>query len=151
MSKAKKGDSVKVNYTGKLDDGTVFDSSEICGCEDDDCETGPLEFTIGEEDVFPELEQAVIGMAPGDTKTVKIPAETAYGNFDENLVVKVDRKEFPADINPEVGQILEMTDEEGRDFPVAVMDITENIVTLDANHPLSGRDLFFEIELVEIG
>jgi peptidylprolyl isomerase len=150
MRKAQQGDRVKVNFTGRLDDGTVVDASVDC-CEDDscDCETGPAEITLGEEEVVPGLEQAIIGMAPGEKKTVRLACEDAYGERDEEMVMEIDRAEIPEDIAPEVGQTLELTDEDGESFLVTVTDITDSEVVLDANHPLAGVDITYEIELVD--
>lgn len=138
---AKTGDTVKVHYTGKLDDGTVFDTSN---------EREPLQFTIGEEQVIPGFEQAVIGMKPGESVTVKIPVDKAYGPYHEEWVIVVERDQFSADLEPEVGQRLQMTQADRRIIMVTVTDISESSVTLDANHPLAGKDLTFEIRLVEI-
>ncbi len=151
--KAKQGDTVKVNFTAKLEDGTIVDSSDECGCIDCECEdeeTGPFAFTIGEEEVIPGLEQAMIGMAPGETKTVTLTAEEAYGPYDDELVMEVPRSEFPDSIHPEVGQTLELTGEDGDEFLVTVSEVNDEVVLLDANHPLAGKDLTYEIELVEI-
>lgn len=150
---AKQGDTVKVNYVARLEDGTVVDTSEDCGCDDCNCEeeTGPLAITLGEEEVVPGLEQAIIGMQPGEKKTIKLSADDAYGDYDEELVMEVPRAEFPDDINPEVGQTLELTDDDGEAFLVTVTDVSDELVILDANHPLAGKDLTYELELVEIG
>ncbi len=149
MTEAKKGDKVRVNYTGKLEDGTVVEASSQCDCEG--CETGPLEFVIGEEEVLPGLESAVIGMKPGEEKTVHIPSDQAYGPYDEEMVMVVEREHLPADLEPEVGQVLELTDEDGEAFAVEVTEVTDTTITLDANHPLAGRDLIFDIRLEQIG
>lgn len=151
MAQAKQGDRVRVNYTGRLTDGSIVDSSEDC-CDDESCshETGPLEFTIGEEEVIPGLEQALVGMQPGEKKTVEIPSDEAYGPRDEELVMEVPRSDLPAELNPEVGDVLEVTDDEEGDFAVTVAAVTADTVTLDANHPLAGEDLVFDLELVEI-
>jgi len=138
---AKTGDTVKVHYTGKLDDGTVFDSSN--GRE-------PLQFTIGEGQVIPGFEQAVTGMKPGESQTVKIPVEEAYGPYQQELVLVVGQDQFPADLEPEVGQQLQITQADGKVTVVTVTGISESGVILDANHPLAGKDLTFEIELMEI-
>lgn len=169
MQTAQQGDTVRFHYIGKLDDGTIFDSTDDCGtdcgcgddaCEDDACGCGcgdeeeaggPLEIVLGSDEIIPALEQALIGMAPGESKTVRIPADEAYGPRDEELMLVVDRKEFPDDINPEVGQTLEITDEDGEPFPVLVAKVGDAEVVLDANHPLAGEDLTFEVTLVEIG
>jgi peptidylprolyl isomerase len=140
-SAAKEGSTVKVHYTGKLDDGTVFDTS---------IERDPLEFTIGDGDVIPGFEQAVIGMTPGELKTVTIPAEEAYGPYDEELVIEVDRSKIPEDIEPEIGMQLQGTLESGAVIQYTVIAVSESTVTLDANHPLAGKDLTFDIELVDI-
>lgn len=139
-----------MNFTGKLDDGTVVDASVDNCCDDEcECETGPVELTIGEEEVVPGLEKALIGMAPGEKKTVRLVSEEAYGERDEEMVMEVDRGEIPEDIAPEIGQTLELTDEEGEAFLVTVTNITETEVVLDANHPLAGVDITYEIELVD--
>lgn len=141
MAQAKKGDTVKVNYTGKLSDGTVFDSSQ--GRE-------PLEFTLGEGQLIPGFENAVEGMNPGDTSTVEIPSGKAYGSHDSDMVMVINRNELPPDLEPEVGDMLQMR---GPDGSVAVATVTEtgdDSITIDANHPLAGKDLTFEIELLEI-
>lgn len=138
---AKDGDTVRVHYTGELDDGTEFDTS-----------TGgdPLEFTIGSGQLIPGFDQAVVGMSPGESKTVIIPAEEAYGPHRDELVQVVDRSELPADLEPEVGQQLQRRQEDGRIAVFTVIDVSESTVTLDANHRLAGQDLTFHIELVEI-
>jgi len=151
MATAKTGDKVKIHFTGTLEDGTVFDATDDCTDDGCGCEAGPMEFTIGGEEVFPAFEQAVIGLAPGEKRTVKIPAAEAYGERSEEMVVTVERAEMPADLNPTVGQMLEVTDDDGDAFPVTVTSVTDSIVTLDANHPLAGKDLTFDIELVSIG
>jgi peptidylprolyl isomerase len=150
MAQAKTGDKVKVRYTGRLEGGEVFDSSE---CHEDDCscESGPLEFTIGDGHVIPGFDQAIIGMSPGDTKTVVIPADQAYGERIEEMVAVVDRKDIPADLTLEEGSQLEVTQEDGNVFPVIITEVTESTVTIDANHPLAGRELTFDLRLVAIG
>lgn len=141
MEQVKAGDTVKVHYTGKLEDGTVFDSS---------VEDEPLEFTVGSGTLIPGFEQAVVGMAPGETKTEKIPADEAYGPYQEAMVMQIDRNYIPEDFEPEVGQHVEIQRPSGEVLEVTIIDITESAVTLDANHPLAGMDLIFEIELLEI-
>ncbi len=147
MSQAKQGDAVKVHYTGKLADGTVFDSSES---GEEDIAAEPFAFTIGTEQVIPGFEQAVIGMAVGEAKTVTIPVAGAYGNHMEQMVAVVKKSDIPPNITPEVGQHLEITQEDGSSFPVIITAVTDEEVTLDANHPLAGHDLTFEIKLVAI-
>lgn len=141
MTQAKKGDTVKVHYTGALDDGTVFDSSNG---------RDPLEFTVGEGAVIQGLEEAVEGMSPGEEKTVKVGADRAYGPHHEEMVVDVERKRIPSDIKPEVGLKLQISREDGKISPVTVTGVTEEKVTLDANHPLAGKDLTFEIKLLDV-
>lgn len=141
MAQAKVGDKVKVHYTGRFDNGQVFDSSE---------NRNPLEFTIGQGQVVPGFENAVIGMNPGDSKTERIDAENAYGPYVDEMVITVNRSQIPQDMNPEVGQELEVRSPEGDVIPVMVTDVTEETITLDANHPLAGQALTFDIKLVEI-
>ena len=139
---AKRGDTVQVEYTGTLEDGTVFDSS-----------TGraPLEFTIGSGQLIPGFDQAVIGMKVGEKKTVTIPAEEAYGPRHDEMVIEVEREKIPSDIEPVVGMMLASTQQDGSKVVFTITDISDNnTVTLDANHPLAGKDLTFEIELVKI-
>lgn len=150
MAQAKAGDTVKVHYTGRLEDGSVFDSSE-CHDEECGCETGPLEFTIGEGQVIPGFEQAVQGMSIGESKTVTIPVAEAYGDRQDELVAQVPRSDLPPGMEPEVGQQLEVTQEDGSSFPVLVIDVDAESITLDANHPLAGKDLTFDLKLVAIG
>ncbi|MDJ0845302.1 FKBP-type peptidyl-prolyl cis-trans isomerase [Crocosphaera sp.] len=141
MVQAKLGDTVKVNYTGKLGDGTVFDSS---------VNRDPLQFSLGEGQVIAGFEEAVVGMSPGDSKSVTIPSEQAYGPYQDELVIVVDEKQMPSDLSVEVGQQLQMRHSSGQAVPVMVTNVTDDKVTLDANHPLAGKDLTFEIELVTI-
>ena len=140
-AKAKEGDTVKVHYTGKLKDERIFDSSQ---------DAEPLELTVGSGQVIPGFEKAVIGMSVGDSKTVEIAADEAYGPYRDELVVEVDRERIPEDLAVEVGQPLVLRQAEGPPIRVMVTDISEQSVTLDANHPLAGEDLTFEVELVEI-
>jgi len=147
MAQAKKGDRVKVHYTGRLDDGAVFDSSE---CGDCSCESTPLEFVIGEGNIIPGFEQGVLGMSPGESKTVVIPPAEAYGDRVEEVVATLNKSELPADLNPQVGHQLEVTMQNGESLPVMVTEVTEDTITLDANHPLAGKTLTFDIKLVEI-
>jgi peptidylprolyl isomerase len=142
MVQAKPGDTVKIHYTGRLDDGTVFDSS---------ADRDPLEFTLSGGQVIPGFDQAVVGMAPGETKTEKIPMDQAYGPYRAEMVVEVSRQQMPPDLEPEVGQQLQVQQPDGQILPVFVTEVTESKVTLDANHPLAGEDLTFDIQLVEIG
>jgi peptidylprolyl isomerase len=141
MNQVRDGDTVKIHYTGKLDDGTEFDTSL-----DDE----PLEFTVGKQEVIPGMEQAVIGMAPGDSKTITIASDEAYGPYHDEMVLVVDRTEFPKEMEIEVDQQLSVMIEEDRSVIVTVTDVNDSTVTLDANHPLAGEDLTFDIQLVEI-
>jgi len=141
MAQAKTGDTVKVHYTGKLDDGTTFDTS---------ADREPLQFTIGEGQLITDFEQAVIGMNPGDSKTVQIPSDNAYGPRHEEMVMEVDRQEIPEGMNPEVDQMLQVRQSDGQAFVVKVTAVSESKVTLDGNHPLAGKDLTFDIQLDEI-
>jgi peptidylprolyl isomerase len=169
MAQATTGDRVKVHYTGTLEDGSVFDKSEdsveqpddrSCGCGskkdiDDGCgcdshATGPMEFVIGAGQLIPKFEAAVIGLEPGQSVTVTIPADDAYGQRAEEMVAVIERSEIPSDIHPEPGQQMEVILEDGSPLPVLVTEVTDTNITLDGNHPLAGRDLTFAIRLVEI-
>ena len=135
------GDTVSVHYTGSLNDGTVFDSSEG---------RDPLPFTVGAGQVIPGFEKAVIGLKLGESVTVTIPVDEAYGPYREDLVVTVDRSELPADREPEIGQQLQRVLTDGSIITFVITEVAESTVTLDANHPLAGKELTFDIELVEI-
>ncbi len=141
MAQAKIGDTVQINYTGKLADGTIFDTSR---------DRHPLQFTIGKGQLIAGFEQAVIGMNKGESKTVVIPADQAYGPRLAENVVAVDRKHLPADLKAEAGQRLEITQTDDKTILVTVVEVSEASMTLDANHPLAGKDLTFDIELVGI-
>ena len=141
MAQAKHGDTVKVHYTGKLEDGTVFDTS---------INRDPLQFTIGEGQIIPGFEQAVVGMNPGESKTTKVPADKAYGPHHKEMVLVVDRNQFPVDLKPEVGQKLQIRRTDGQTTVVTVTAVSGSSVTLDANHPLAGKDLTFDIQLIEL-
>jgi peptidylprolyl isomerase len=138
---ARQGDKVKVHYRGRLEDGFEFDTS---------IGRDPLVFVIGENDVIPGFEEAAIGMSSGDMKTVSIAAESAYGPYNDELVVEMPREYIPEDIVPEVGVLLKLIDNDGQEIPVRVTDIDDDTITLDANHPLAGKILIFDIELLEI-
>lgn len=141
MGEAKQGDKVKVNYTGKLADGSVFDSSEG---------RDPIEFKVGEGKVISGFEDAVVGMNAGETKTVTVQPADGYGEHQSELVLQVDRSAIPADVQIEVGQVLTMGNDQGATMNVLVVEVTDDVVTLDANHPLAGMTLEFAIELLEI-
>jgi FKBP-type peptidyl-prolyl cis-trans isomerase 2 len=140
-AQAQRGDTVKVHYTGKLPDATVFDSSR---------QGDPLEFTIGAGEVIPGFEQAVVGMQAGESRSTTIPSDMAYGDYDEDMILEVDRAQLPAEVAPAVGQQYQLVNPDGDAMIVTVTGISDGSVTLDANHPLAGQDLTFEIELVEI-
>ena len=141
MAQAKDGDTIKVHYTGKLDDGSVFDSST---------DRDPLEFKLGENRIIGGFEKAVIGMEPGEKSMVKIPAEEAFGPHREEMVIEMKKEDFPADVDPKIGQKFNLHQSDDQTVIVTVTEVTENTVTLDANHPLAGKELTFDIELVEI-
>lgn len=149
MAQAKDGDRVKVHYTGRLDDGSVFDSSE-CAEDDCGCGHGPLEFTLGAGEVIPGFDAGVKGLAVGESKTIHIPVEEAYGERIEEMVAVVPRGDLPPEMKPEVGQQLEVTQEDGQIFQVLVVEVTDESITIDANHPLAGQPLNFDLKLVEI-
>jgi peptidylprolyl isomerase len=138
---AEHGSRVKVHYTGRLDDGTVFDSSE--GRE-------PLAFTIGLGQMIPGFEQGVIGMEVGQSRVINIAATDAYGEYRPEGVLDVQRSEIGAEMELEVGMRLQATQEGGRRVDMQVIAITDDTVTLDANHPLAGKDLTFDIQVVEV-
>lgn len=138
---AKKGDKVKVHYHGRLTDGTTFDSSQ--GRQ-------PLEFEVGSGMVIKGFDDGVTGMSVGDKKTISIPAEDAYGQKQEEMIIEFPRANFPPDISPETGMTLNMHSENGQELPVVITEVNADTVTLDANHPLAGKDLIFDIELVDI-
>jgi len=141
MAQAKEGDKVKVNYTGSLEDGTVFGSSSA---ED------PLEFTIGERNVLPSFENAIIGMNEGDIKTVSIHPEEAFGHRKEDLIFDVERAKLPSGVDLKLGGVLRVGSDAGQDFEVIITNIDYEVVTLDGNHPLAGKVLNLEIHLEKI-
>ena len=141
MAQAQQGDTVRVHYIGTLEDGTKFDSSR---------ERETLQFTIGGSEVIPGFEEAVLGMEPGDTKSITIPCVNAYGVYEEDRVAVVDLDQFPEDFTPDVGQSIQLTQDNGEKVVVTITDISGSEVTLDANHPLADEALTFEIELMEI-
>lgn len=141
MIRAVKQDAVKVHYTGKLADGTIFDQSPV---------DRPLHFIIGKQEVIAGFEEAVEDMYQGESKTVMVPCEKAYGISKPELFEQVDRSVINDQVNLQVGGQLEITNQDGSVFHVMVTEITEDTVTLDANHPLAGKELTFEIELIEV-
>ena len=141
MSQAKSGDTVKIHYTGTLDDGTQFDSSS--GRE-------PLEFTLGSGQVIPGFEQAVEGMAVGDSKSVNIPPEEAYGPRHEQMIQEVPKTALPDDLEPVEGMALQAQGQDGKVINLTVTAVQDESITVDGNHPLAGKALNFDIELVDI-
>lgn len=141
MPTAASGDTVRIHYTGTLSTGEVFDTSD--GRE-------PLEFTLGGGQVIPGFDAGVTGMAPGETKTVTIPAEEAYGPRHPEMMMEVPREQLPPEAEPSVGDAMMVGTSDGQQFPVVIVEVTDDGVMLDANHPLAGEDLTFELTLVEI-
>ena len=141
MAQAKLGDTVKIHFTGKMQDDTVVETSQ---------DRGPLEFKIGEGDVISGLEQGIIGMQVGDKKTLKLSPEKAFGLPREELVVDLKKDDFPEGIKLAVGVHLNIQASDGQKFKVKVVDVKEDTITLDANHPLAGVTLIFDVELIEI-
>lgn len=141
MAQAKEGDTVKVHYSGSLADGTVFDSSK---------DRDPLEFKIGDKGIIPGFENNIKGMEVGETKTFTIPPEQAYGQRNDQMMIDIERAQLPDEISPEKGMMLQIRDNNGMVSNVFVADVTEEKVTLDANHPLAGKELTFDVKLEEI-
>jgi peptidylprolyl isomerase len=140
MKQAKEGDTVSLHYKGSFEDGTVFDSSETHGA---------LKFTIGKGMVIPGFEEAAVGMKLGETKTVTISPEKGYGPPQDGLIITIDKKELPPDLDPQVGQRVEFSKDKQR-LQLTVVEVTNDTVTFDANHPLAGKTLIFELLLLEI-
>lgn len=141
MSRAEAGNTVRFHYTGSLTDGTVFDSS---------AERDPLQVTLGAGQIIPGVDQALTGMAPGDEQKVTVAADQAYGQRRDELVHEVGRERLAPEMNVSVGDRLEGTDASGRRLQLTVVDVGDQAVKLDANHPLAGEDLTFDLKLVEI-
>lgn len=141
MSTAKVNDKVKVHYTGKLSSGEVFDSS---------VDREPIEFIVGGGQMIKGFDDGVLGMGLNEKKTLNIPADQAYGDSNPALIQTLDRTQLPPDLKPEVGQTLVAGSPEGQEMHVQVTEVTEATITIDANHPLAGKELIFDIELVEI-
>jgi FKBP-type peptidyl-prolyl cis-trans isomerase 2 len=142
MTQVKVGDTVRIHYTGTLNDGSTFDSSEG---------RDPLQFEVGSGQIIPGLDKELPGMAVGDKKTVNIPAAEAYGEKNPQMQQAILREQIPANIPLELGMRLQMQTPEGQVIPVTVAAVDEQTVTLDANHPLAGKDLTFDFEVVSIG
>jgi len=146
MSQTKHGDTVKIHYTGKLEDGSVFDTS---------IDSDPLQFTIGENQVIQGFEKGVTGMEINESKTITIPPDEAYGPHHEEMVFNIPVAQFPPDIEPKIGQQLQLSQENGQTMIAVVTqlsesNVTESNVTIDVNHPLAGETLIFDIQLIEI-
>jgi peptidylprolyl isomerase len=141
MASVKQGDIVAVHYTGKLADGTIFDTSYS---------RAPLQMKVGEGKLIAGFEKALVGMNAGEKKTVVIPSAEAYGQRQDKAVVEMERKNLPPGYEPKVGQRIELEQEDNKTFLVTVTAVTDNTITVDANHPLAGKDLTFEIELVSV-
>lgn len=141
MANAQVGDTVHVHYTGKLDDGSVFDAS---------AGRNPLTFEVGAGHVIPGFDQAILGMQVGEQKSVRIPVHEAYGAPRDDLRFRIPRERLPEGMDPELGAQLQMAGHDGGSFPVTVVELDEQNVILDANHPLAGKALTFELELVSI-
>ncbi|CAM4264676.1 FKBP-type peptidyl-prolyl cis-trans isomerase [Gillisia limnaea] len=141
MSQVKQNDTVKVHYTGKLADGQVFDTSE--GKE-------PIEFTLGQGQLIPGFEKGLLDMKLNEKKTVNIPKEEAYGEPRAELVQEVEKNQLPEEIKPEVGMGLVSKTPDGQEMNLVVSEVKENTIVVDGNHPLAGKDLVFDLEVVEI-
>ena len=141
MTQAKNGDEVTVHYSAKLEDGTEFDTTR---------DSDPLRFKIGSENVIPGFEESIIGMKIGDKKNVTIQPDNAYGQWRKELILNIQKSDFPENINPEVGKRLQIRQRDGQPINVVIADMKEDTVILDANHPLAGKALVFDIELIEI-
>jgi peptidylprolyl isomerase len=164
MKKAKNGDKVLFNYVGKLEDGTIFDSTFESDCSDDECSSddcttddcgcghasGPMEMVIGSGEFFPEVEEALATMATGEKKSVIIPAAKAFGEYDDDKLFSVPASDLPEDFDAQVGDELILSGEDDEELGVTVIEMTDEEITFDANHPLAGHDLTFELELVDI-
>lgn len=141
MSTVKANDTVRVHYTGKLNNGEIFDSS---------VDRDPLQFTVGAGQMIPGFDKAVEGMELNQQKTVTMGPDDAYGPVNKDLFHKVERTQLPEDLKPEVGQVLMAGSPDGREMQVRVTEVAEDNITIDANHPLAGQDLTFDIQVVEI-
>lgn len=135
------GNTIKIHYNGRLTDGTTFDSSEG---------RTPLEFTVGSGSVIKGFDDGVQGMSIGEKKTIEIPFLQAYGPEDPSMIIEFPSDRLPEDLKPEIGMQLNMNNAEGQQFPVVITEITDENIILNANHPLAGKDLIFDLELVEI-
>ena len=141
MPQAQEGNTVKIHYTCTFADGTPVDDSR---------KRQPIEFEVGQKKVMPAFEAAVVGMSPGETKSITVPPEQAYGLRKEAKALSISRDKLPEGVDPQVGVRLGAKDGKGRTLPVTITEVTDDAVTIDANHPLAGKELTFEIELLEV-
>jgi peptidylprolyl isomerase len=139
--KVKKGDTVMLHYTGRFKDGKVFDNSQ---------ERNPIPVKVGAGEIIEGLEKAVVGMKPGEKQTVTVKPEEGYGHYSEDLIVEMPEEKIPENISPQEGMRLQLINEEGQKLPVVVKEILDDAIKLDANHPLAGKTLVFDLELVEV-
>jgi peptidylprolyl isomerase len=152
MIQAKEADKVTINFIGKLEDGTLIDTTYEDSCNDDECghEHGPMELTIGEGDFYNPIEDALIGMQVGEKKNVIISPDDAFGDYDPENTFSIKRSEFADDITPEIGLELEVTGDDDELYMVTIVEMNDEEICFDTNHPLAGEELTYEIELVEI-
>ena len=141
MKEAQVGDLVSVHYTGKFTNGEVFDSSK---------ERDPLKFTLGKKELLGGIEDRVVGMKPGETQSVTLNPEQAFGDRQEDLILTIPKNKFPQHITPSVGLQLKLSNASGGELPVVITDVSDDSVTLDGNHPLAGQTVVFDIELIEV-
>ncbi len=139
--RAQNGDTIRFHYVGRLDDGQVFGTTE---------DRAPLEMQLGQGGMIPGVEEALVGMEPGESKNVHLPVEQAYGPHRGELVAEFQKDQLPAEIEPQVGQQVQLRTKDGQAFPAQIVDVGEEAIKLDANHPLAGKPLDFELQLVEI-
>ena len=141
MSQVKQNDTVVVHYTGKLKTGQVFDSS---------LEREPMEFTLGQGQLIPGFENGIIDMTVSEKKSIEIPSDEAYGEAKPELILEIEKTQIPEEIKPEIGVRLMSTSPDGNQMPLLITEVKETTIIVDANHPLAGQDLIFEVELIEI-
>lgn len=141
MKHAKEGDTVRIHYTIRLDDGTIVGSTR---------NKEPFQFTIGDGQVIQNIERAVLGMNPGESKTILLTADEAFGPYYDEMVVVIDRERLPEGLNPKLGDQLQLNTQTGETITVIVSDVSDSTITIDANHPLAGKDLTFDIEFLEV-
>ncbi|SEA55860.1 peptidylprolyl isomerase [Desulfuromusa kysingii] len=152
MLQAKEADKVSIHFIGKLEDGTIIDTTHADPCQDDECchEHGPLQLVIGEGDFYMPIEEALVGMRVGEKKSIVIAPDDAFGEYDAENVFSINRSEFADDITPEIGLELEVTGDDDEVYMVTIVKMDDEEITFDTNHPLAGEELTYEFELVEI-